>query len=46
MPRNPSEITINLRAPVVVNVARRLAKQVVVLNDQYSTRHPMNHRGD
>ena len=44
VPRNPSEITINLRAPVVVNVAQRLAKQVVVLNDQYSTRHPMNHR--
>ena len=43
VPRNPSEITINLRAPVVVNVAQRLAKQVVVLNDQYSTRHPMNH---
>jgi flagellar assembly factor FliW len=42
VPRNPSEITINLRAPVVVNVAQRLAKQVVVLNDQYSTRHPMN----
>ena len=45
VPRNPSEITINLRAPVVVNVAQRLAKQVVVLNDQYSTRHPMNNRG-
>ncbi len=43
VPRNPSEITINLRAPVVVNVARRLAKQVVVLNDEYHTRHPMNH---
>jgi flagellar assembly factor FliW len=42
VPRNPSEITINLRAPVVVNVARRLAKQVVVLNDEYHTRHPMN----
>jgi flagellar assembly factor FliW len=42
VPRNPSEITINLRAPVVVNVAQRLAKQVVVLNGQYSTRHPMN----
>jgi flagellar assembly factor FliW len=45
VPPNPSEITINLRAPVVVNVARKLAKQVVVLNDQYSTRHPM-HGGD
>ena len=45
VPRNPSEITINLRAPVVVNVARRLAKQVVVLNDEYHTRHPINRSG-
>jgi flagellar assembly factor FliW len=44
VPRNPSEITINLRAPVVVNVAQKVAKQVVVLNDQYSTRHPMTNR--
>ena len=42
VPRSPSEITINLRAPVVVNVVQRLAKQVVVLNDEYHTRHPMN----
>ena len=26
VPRSPSEITINLRAPVVVNVAQRLAQ--------------------
>ena len=45
VPRNPSEITINLRAPVVVNVPQKLAKQVVVLNDQYSTRHPMHGSG-
>lgn len=42
VPSNPSEITINLRAPVVVNPARRRAKQVVLLNDEYHTRHPMN----
>jgi flagellar assembly factor FliW len=29
---------------VVVNVAQKVAKQVVVLNDQYSTRHPMSRR--
>lgn len=46
VPRTPSEITINLRAPVVVNVVQRLAKQVVVLNDQYGTRHPMSRGGD
>lgn len=44
VPLTPSEITINLRAPVVVNVARRLAKQVVVLNDEYHTRHPLQGR--
>lgn len=42
VPSNPSEITVNLRAPVVVNVARRLAKQVVLLNDEYHTRHLVN----
>ena len=34
-------VTINLRAPVVFNVAERLAKQVVLLSDQYHTRHPL-----
>lgn len=32
-------ITANLRAPVVVNVADRVAKQVVLLGDAYHTRH-------
>jgi flagellar assembly factor FliW len=42
VPANPSEITINLRAPVVVNIAQRRVKQVVLLNDEYHTRHLMN----
>jgi flagellar assembly factor FliW len=42
VPANPSEITVNLRAPIVVNVARRLVKQVVLLNDEYHTRHLVN----
>lgn len=42
VPRNPSEITVNLRAPIVVNMALRRAKQVVLLNDDYHTRHLMN----
>jgi flagellar assembly factor FliW len=33
--------TVNLRAPVVFNVTERLAKQVVLLSDQYHTRHPL-----
>jgi flagellar assembly factor FliW len=42
VPRNPSEITVNLRAPIVVNMALRRVKQVVLLNDEYHTRHLMN----
>jgi flagellar assembly factor FliW len=42
VPRNPSEITVNLRAPIVVNSVLRRAKQVVLLNDEYHTRHLMN----
>jgi flagellar assembly factor FliW len=45
VPANPSEITVNLRAPIVVNVARRTAKQVVLLNDEYHTRHLVNAPG-
>jgi flagellar assembly factor FliW len=39
----PSEgpVTINLRAPIVFNVTERLAKQVVLLSDQYHTKHPL-----
>lgn len=42
VPRTPGGITVNLRAPIVVNMARRLAKQVVLLNDEYHTRHLMS----
>lgn len=42
VPSTPSEITVNLRAPIVVNMVRRRAKQVVLLNDEYHTRHLMN----
>lgn len=33
------ELTINLRAPLVVNQQVRLAKQVVLLNGEYTTSH-------
>lgn len=42
VPSTPSEITVNLRAPIVLNVALRRVKQVVLLNDEYHTRHLMN----
>lgn len=44
VPGDPKEISINLRAPIVVNVARRVAKQVVLLNDEYHTRHLVSGR--
>jgi flagellar assembly factor FliW len=42
IPPNPSEISVNLRAPLVINVARQLCKQVVLLNEEYHTRHLVN----
>ena len=33
------ELSINLRAPLVVNHQMRLAKQVVILNGEYTTSH-------
>jgi flagellar assembly factor FliW len=41
IPGDPTDISINLRAPIVVNAAQRRAKQVVLLGDEYSTRHPV-----
>ncbi len=46
MPSDPSMMTVNLRAPIVVNVARRTAKQVVLLSDAYHTRHRLSDPGD
>lgn len=39
VPRNPAEMTANLRGPVVINVERRLGYQVIVDRDTYSSRH-------
>ena len=37
----PTEITANLLGPIVINVQKRLAKQVVLYDGQYSHRHPI-----
>ncbi|WP_300521469.1 flagellar assembly protein FliW [Aminiphilus sp.] len=37
-PDAPWNMTANLRAPIVVNVKKRLAKQVICANDEYSMR--------
>jgi len=35
------QMTINLRAPVVINIERGLLKQVVLISDRYSVQHPV-----
>lgn len=35
------QMTINLRAPVVINIERGLLKQVVLVSDRYSVQHPV-----
>jgi len=37
----PTEITANLLGPIVINLRKRLAKQVVLYDGQYSHRHPI-----
>jgi flagellar assembly factor FliW len=37
----PLEITANLLGPVVMNVKKRLAKQIVLYQSPYSTRFPI-----
>jgi len=34
-------VSVNLRAPIVFNIAERIAKQVVLISDQYSTRQTL-----
>ena len=38
-PHNPQEMTINLLAPLIVNVVTRFGKQVIVQEQEYTTRH-------
>jgi flagellar assembly factor FliW len=38
---DPSDITINLQGPVVVNPAKMIAKQIVLENGKFGIRHPI-----
>ena len=40
--RDPEPMTVNLRAPVLLNNAAKTGKQVVLNSDKYSTRHEIN----
>jgi flagellar assembly factor FliW len=41
IPENPSEATINLMAPVLINEKKRRGKQAILLDSHYSVRHPL-----
>ncbi len=41
IPENPSEATINLMAPVLINEKSRRGRQVILLDSHYSVRHPL-----
>ena len=41
IPENPSEATINLMAPVLINEKNRRGRQVILLDSPYSVRHPL-----
>jgi flagellar assembly factor FliW len=38
IPENPSEATINLIAPILINEKNRCGKQIILLDSQYSVR--------
>ena len=41
LPENINEMTVNLKAPVVINSEKKKGKQVVCMNDDYGVRHYM-----
>jgi flagellar assembly factor FliW len=41
VPDNPSEATLNLMAPILINEKNRCGKQVILLESDYSVRHPL-----
>ncbi len=41
IPDNPQKMTINLRAPLVINVESRLGEQVILADDHYEIRYPV-----
>lgn len=43
IPSNPMDLTTNLRGPLVVNVEGKVAKQFVLIDDRYNTKHFLLH---
>ncbi len=40
-PREPFEVTANLLGPLIINMQKRLGRQIALSNPQYSHRHPI-----
>ncbi|MDG5814501.1 flagellar assembly protein FliW [Chitinispirillales bacterium ANBcel5] len=38
---NPLESTANLIGPIIINKSKRIGKQIIIDDDQYSTREPI-----
>lgn len=41
IPDNPEQATVNLMAPIVINVKKRCGKQVILHESGYSVKHPL-----
>jgi len=39
IPENPSEMTANLQGPLIINIEKKIGKQAISLNENYSVRH-------
>ncbi len=39
VPADPMDLTANLRGPLVFNVEKKMAKQLVLIDDRYTTKH-------
>ncbi|MCS7233105.1 MAG: flagellar assembly protein FliW [Synergistetes bacterium] len=37
----PKDATVNLKAPIVINIKNKKAKQVIALNEDYPVRYPL-----
>ncbi|OPJ60875.1 flagellar assembly protein FliW [Clostridium oryzae] len=37
----PKKITVNLRAPLIINIKNKLGQQIILNNDKYAIKHPM-----
>ena len=44
-PGEKVELTANLVGPIVINLKKKLGKQIVLSDDQYSLRHPIPSNG-